>query len=192
MTNIFFTADTHFGHANIIKYLDRPFSSISDMDYSIIYNWNDNIDKDDTIYHLGDFAWRNIENYRNHLNGKIHLILGNHDRLKRHEFKLFESVSPYKEIRVGKQTIVLMHYAMRVWNKSHFGSWHLFGHSHGTLPQPENYLGMDVGVDCWDFRPISFDDVKHELSKIPFIPVSKNQPNEEAVVKDILNDWKNR
>src|ERR1700745_301785 len=62
------------------------------------------------------------------------------------------------------QLIVLCHYALRVWNRSNRGSWHLSGHSHGRLPQVANYLSMDVGADTHDFCPWHFDEIKNRMS----------------------------
>ncbi len=71
----------------------------------------------------------------------------------------------------GYQDIVMLHYSMRVWNKSHHGSWHLYGHSHGTLPDDPNSLSIDVGVDCHNYQPISYDEIKSIMSKKEFKPV---------------------
>ena len=156
---IYFTADTHFGHANIIKYCGRPYSTVEEMDQALIANWNNTVSGSDTVYHLGDFAWKQARSYREQLNGSIHLIRGNHDGDKNRKIdeSLFASVSDLKEIRIEGQKIILCHYAMRVWNASHHGSWHFYGHSHGTLPLSGN--GVDVGVDCWDYKPITLEEV---------------------------------
>ena len=80
----FFTADTHLGHTNIIKYCNRPFKSTSEMDATIINNINEVVKSDDILYHLGDFSLGNpgyIINYLERINcKKIRLILGNHDK----------------------------------------------------------------------------------------------------------------
>lgn len=162
---IYFTADTHFNHTNIIQYCKRPFNSVEEMDDTILDNINKNILPDDTLYHLGDFCFHSsIKNYRDRINCKnIHLILGNHDFLKSHENKLFITVSSLKEIKIGPQPITLSHYAMRVWNRSHYGAWNLFGHSHGTLPSIKN--SFDVGVDCWKFCPLSIYQVEKTINE---------------------------
>ncbi len=82
---IFIIADTHFGHANIIKYCNRPFNDVVSMDEKLIKNWNSVVKPNDIVYHLGDFAFKNYQNSNitnlvNKLNGKIYLIRGNHDR----------------------------------------------------------------------------------------------------------------
>lgn len=171
MSKIFFTGDTHFGHANIIKYCKRPFSSAQEMDAMLIKNWNDVVEPGDTVYHIGDFAFdRRPENYLNRLNGNKHLIKGNHD--KQPNIKQgWASINDYREIRVEGQIIILFHYACRVWNKSHKGSWQLYGHSHGTLSDDHNALSIDVGVDNHNYFPISFDEIKRIMAKKTFKPI---------------------
>jgi len=157
---IFFTSDTHFGHSKIIEYCNRPFSSIEAMDEILIENWNKIITKKDTVYHLGDFAFRNTDKYIKRLNGQIHLILGHHDRNKKGQ-EYFKSLSQIKILKSVIPKIILCHYAMRTWPYSHDGAWHLYGHSHGRMK--EEGLSFDVGVDCWSFAPISYDLVKNKM-----------------------------
>jgi len=78
--NIFFTSDTHFGHKNILKYCNRPFVNVEEMDEVMIERWNGRIGKNDSVYHLGDFSFSsNPKTYFERLNGKKILIIGNHD-----------------------------------------------------------------------------------------------------------------
>jgi len=161
---IFFTADTHFGHKNIIKYSYRPFSSVTEMEETIVHNWNSRVKQDDTVYHLGDFAFVNkSEKNRllHRLNGNICLIKGNHDKKLNAELRSkFCWIKDYHEITgPNKVKIVLCHYAFDVWNKSHHGSWHLHGHSHGMLP-PGNRMRVDVGVDTNGFHLYSMKDIE--------------------------------
>lgn len=173
MGKIWFTADTHFGHRNICKYANRPFASIEDMDEAILQNINADVRPDDTLYHLGDFAFGRHRYYRERIACKnIVLVLGNHDRhIIEDRDGLFSSVHTLKEIKAGEQSIVLCHYAMRVWNKSHHGAWHLYGHSHGSLPDDPNSLSFDVGVDCTDFRPFDLADVARVMKTKTYRPV---------------------
>ena len=169
MNTTYFTADTHFGHENIIKYTKRPFATANHMDEILIANWNSVVGPDDEVYHLGDFALCNVEPCKrilDRLNGKIYLIRGNHEKTALSMPDRFEWVKDYHEMYHpdpagnGKQMIVLMHYAMRVWNASHHGSWQLYGHSHGTLPDDPTLLSIDVGVDCHGYAPISFQQIR--------------------------------
>lgn len=173
---IWFTADTHFGHKNIIKYSNRPFSSVEEMDETLINNINIRVGENDTLYHLGDFSFsRDIKYYRNKIKCKnLILILGNHDRLNYEDKKLFSRIYNLYELRLpNKQCITLCHYAMKVWNKSHHGAWHLYGHNHGSLNDSlfPSSMSFDVGVDCHKYRPISLDDVNKIMSEKKFVKV---------------------
>jgi len=180
----FFTSDTHFSHGNILKYCNRPFKDWKEMDETLIMNWNAVVRPEDTIYHLGDVGFTDEEKlYRilKRLNGKIHLIWGNHDKVIRKSNLLrsrFESTSELKKVYIqdeshskGRYEITLCHFAMRVWDKSHHGSLHLFGHSHGTLPDDPNALSLDVGVDNWNFMPVSLDEINQKMKKKTFMPI---------------------
>lgn len=172
---MWFTADTHFGHKNILKFCNRPFATIEEMDEALIERWNEKVAPDDDVYHLGDFALTSVAKTRdvlNRLNGNIHLIIGNHESSALQCADRFVWVKDYHELEVpdndaygGKRSIVLLHYAMRVWNASHHGSWHLYGHSHGTLPDDVTSLSFDAGVDCHDYYPISYQRVKIIMSR---------------------------
>ena len=169
MSNIFFISDTHFSHHNIIKYCYRPFSSIKEMDETIIENWNNTVKAGDLVYHLGDFAFvktaDDLEKITKRLNGNIYLILGNHDRQIIKSSNKFVWKRDYARIKVGSQKIILSHYAFRVWDCKHHGSYHLYGHSHGTLPDDEGSYSIDVGVDAQNFTPISFEQVVEIMGK---------------------------
>ena len=174
MTNTFFTADSHFSHTNIIKYSNRPFKDATEMNETLIRKWNDKIpDSDSVVYFLGDFAFcsqNDAQKIFDRLNGQKHLIIGNHDKsgVQIHGWK---SKQHYLEVTVNKQFIVLCHYAMRVWNRSHHGAWQLYGHSHGSLPDDPYAKSFDVGVDCWNYTPLSFDDVERVMRKKETRPV---------------------
>lgn len=162
MGTIWFTADTHFAHKNIIKHCNRPFESVDEMEEVLVANWNERVKKGDTVYHLGDFAWadaeHNLSRLLGRLNGQVHLIMGNHDRPSKVTPAGFASVSMLGYTRYQKQKIMMCHYSMRVWRSSHYGSWMLYGHSHGSL---EDIGGktMDVGIDAHNYYPICFEQI---------------------------------
>lgn len=159
MSNVLFTADPHFGHANIIKYCNRPFSSSGEMDEVLIERWNSKVGINDTIYVVGDFTMgSNAKDYLKRLNGIKYLIIGNHDRKPSKQDGWAEVYQQYT-VRHPIGKFVLFHFAMRVWDQSHRGSYHLYGHSHGTLPDDPTSLSFDVGVDCHNFYPISVEEV---------------------------------
>ncbi len=168
---IFFTADHHFGHSNIIKFENRPFSDANEMDETLIKKWNQKIGPKDQVFHLGDVSLRRPEKTKkilDRLNGKIYLIRGNHDKsvLKPICKDRFEWIKDYHFMKVPNgPAIVLMHYCLRVWEKKHYDSWHLFGHSHSNLPEVEGELALNVGVDCWEYSPVSFDEISSRMEE---------------------------
>lgn len=161
--NHFFTADTHFGHAGVIPWCDRPFSSLEEMDEILIQNWNNTVKPGDYVTHLGDFAWRDPAKYRSRLHGHVRLVLGNHDN-RNHALKAgFDWV---KELYFGKfcnRPIFCLHYPCLAWPSKTYKSWHLFGHVHGRRKGPA--MSLDVGVDVHNYRPISFDEVSEFISR---------------------------
>lgn len=165
--SVWFTSDTHFGHAKVIEHCSRPFANVHEMNDAMIKRWNARVAPTDTIYHLGDFAFSDHVRFLSNLNGHKRLILGNHDKPKYLRFAehLWEAVNYMETINVDGTSIVLCHYSMRVWNKSHHGSLHLYGHSHGNLPGDAQSL--DAGVDCWDFQPVSLDEIRARMATLP-------------------------
>lgn len=175
--NRFFTSDTHWCHTNILKYDNRPFSSIEEHDEALITNWNAIVRPGDIVYHCGDVMWHTKDPKMNlvlrSLHGTLILIKGNHDRtnkaLLRHS--RWSKVCDYEEITIGHQRIILFHYRMVVWNGCHHGSWALHGHSHGSLPVNLQAKTFDVGTMLWGYRPISYEEVAEEMQKHIFVPV---------------------
>lgn len=179
-----FTADTHFSHGNIVRYSHRPFANVREMDECLIERWNQVVRPEDTVYHLGDVCLGSpgrAKEILSKLNGSIHLILGNHDKNPFLKFcgERFESISPMKDVYIqdpeasqGRQHIVCCHYAMRTWNKRHWGSWCLYGHSHNELPELPNELSFDAGVDGAEpfGTPYSYPKVKERMSKKTWTP----------------------
>ena len=200
-------------HNGTWKSGDRPQYKISPestklMDDALIDGINQVVGRDDTLYHLGDFHFAHIGNYclvaqtyRERIRCRnVHLIWGNHDNRQAvyplNRFAnmgdLFSSANDLSEIRVGEQRIVLCHYCMNTWNKSHRGSWHLYGHSHGEAETKLDSVfpgrrSMDVGVDnakrlLGEYRPFSFEEIRGFLKDRPgsFIDhhVDPNTPEE--------------
>lgn len=170
---IWFTSDLHFGHTNIIEYCKRPFPDVSTMNEQLVRNWNSLVKPQDTVYIIGDcHCGRGSASVAvtalAQCNGQKHLIRGNHDTNEfielAAEAELFESVQDYLEVKWNNTKFVLFHFPMRAWHKSHQGSIHLYGHSHGNMPGIGR--SMDVGVDPNNYRPISIEDVYNKLSPI--------------------------
>lgn len=174
MSEAFFTSDLHFFHKNIIEYSGRPWSH-EDQTEELITRWNDKVGVMDDVYHLGDFAFTGpkkidkVVEIINQLNGRIHFIRGNHchstlwRRIEDLNIPHIEWIKDFAEIKIQRQKIVLCHYALRHWNNSHYGSWNLHGHSHGSLPAIGKQL--DVGIDNHpDFQVYSMDEVRDYMA----------------------------
>ena len=181
---IFFTADHHFGHANIVHYTNRPFANIAEMDSELIRRWNETVGTDDEVYHLGDFTLGGLANhYFEQLNGSIHILANrwHHDRrwipdpeepwIRSANGAVVTILPPMEVLTLPcnncdhPQAIVLCHYPLAVWDRKHYGSWHLHGHSHCNYESldPEDKI-MDVGVDCMNFKPVSIEDVAGHMA----------------------------
>lgn len=175
---MFFTADTHFNHLNIMRFCNRPFEDIEQMNQTLIDNWNRMIGKDDVVFHLGDFAFGGIKVWNkilDQLNGKIYLIVGNHDikNMRPAILERFEEVAYEMYVEIDGQPIVLNHHPFLCYGGSYDNVWQLFGHVHTR----QNYFGMDkerlsmlfptqydVGVDNNGYKSISFIQVKEIIN----------------------------
>ena len=165
-----FSADYHLGHKNIIKYCHRPFKNIYEMNHTILNNLDKTTNPGDTLFYLGDLTFEQelaeifFQKF-DYLN--IHYIIGNHDTSEviKKKKKNCVSVSQLKDIIINEQAITLCHYAMRVWNKSHYNAWQFYAHSHGRLePQGKQY---DVGVDNNQYLPRSFEEIQQIMKEYP-------------------------
>jgi len=178
MENIFFSSDSHLGHFNIIRYCNRvdhrgiQFQTAQHMDEVLIESWNSVVGQEDTVYHLGDFSFKDHEPYLSRLNGaKKILIVGNHDKHPRCSANGWNEIHNYLEIKLNGILITLCHYKMAVFNKSHSGqALQFYGHSHGKLPG--NNQQIDVGVDSafalgYGYAPLSLEQIQRELHKLP-------------------------
>jgi calcineurin-like phosphoesterase family protein len=190
MPNICFTADFHFGHDNIIRYCNRPFRSVEEMDQTILDRLNASVKANDILYFLGDFCIgskaKALEHRKQIRCKKIFAVPGNHDKQVRKLTDEFSWLSNLAEISIHGQPIVICHYAMRVWNRSHHGAWHLYGHSHGNLPDTPTSLSMDVGVDTHDFQPWHFDEINLLMTEKAkrLSELRRTDPIENPVVRD--------
>jgi len=169
MPNTWFTADFHLGHANIIRYCSRPFATAEEMDQAILEQLNTSVKHNDVLYFWGDFCMGShmqVLAYRRRIHcNKIFAVPGNHDKQARKLKEEFYWLDSLAEVSSHSQLIVLCHYALRTWNRSNRGSWHLYGHSHGRLPEAPNALSMDVGVDTHNFRPWHYDEIADIMRK---------------------------
>ncbi len=172
---LFFTADTHFFHRAVIKHCHRPFHSPKEMNAAMIHIWNQQVGKQDRVYHLGDFSFGGLaESFRvlAELNGEICLIQGNHDDELISDPYLrerFHFIRPYHEEKIGRREVVMCHYPIIQWRNAQRGAWHLYGHTHGSLQL--DGAAMDVGIDGHPgFRLWRWEEIAARLSKIPSLP----------------------
>jgi calcineurin-like phosphoesterase family protein len=181
---------THYYHKNIIRFVqgsppkqlyeglgDRPFENVPHMNEDLIRRWNEVVTPEDLVYHLGDFSFgdpKESTDVAKRLNGQKHLVWGNHDKRLRKSKEFMDQwvwCRDMAEIEVWDKKVVLCHFPMLSWNKSHHGAYHLHGHCHGTLPADPNALRVDVGVDSWDYRPVPFEEIAKVMNKRTFVPI---------------------
>ena len=166
----YYIADIHFGHKNILKFENRPFKTVEEMDEEYIKRWNNKVKKGDEIYILGDLSFRKgkeTTEILKRLNGMKFLIRGNHDHLflddEEFDQSLFRWVKDTTMIKDGDHRISLFHYPIQVWNEQHHGSLHFYGHVHsnsGTI-HPMKYEipnSFNVGIDVIQ-EPMTKDEI---------------------------------
>jgi len=158
---LFFTGDTHFGDPRVLRIDKRPFRTIAEHDEALVERWNGAVSTGDDVWHLGDFALRvepeRIEELLARLHGRKNLIIGNNDGPVTLAARGWESVQSYAEIETEGHSLVLCHYAFRTWKNIGRGWIDLHGHSHGKLSRQTRQF--DVGVDAWDFRPVTLETI---------------------------------
>ena len=178
-----FTSDHHFGHANIIKLCKRPFANVEEMDAEMIRRWNAVVTEGDTVWHLGDLTLGSgdfAQEILNQLNGTVRLLAmpwhhdgrwllpGTRTILDKANVRLENPlvVLDYPGLGDGKYPlgVTLCHYPLAVWDRKHYGAWHLHGHSHGTYHADGKII--DVGVDNWDFTPVSLEEIIERMAAL--------------------------
>lgn len=181
----FFTSDEHHGHRNVIDFCHRPFSNIEGMTEKLIDNHNSVVRPGDCVFHLGDMFWRTFSplsalDVMRRLNGQHYYIRGNHEELMdkvpqlREQFVWVKEREKIKPVGGPEFGIVLDHFAGRVWEQSigrkggGGGSWQLYGHTHADLEEEDFLLSCDVGVDAWNYFPVSIEEVQQKMAlKMP-------------------------
>lgn len=183
MSKTFFTSDLHFGHANVIKFDNRPFSSVEEMDAELIRRWNNKVGKGDLVYVLGDFIWKSANEEAHELikslNGQKILIKGNHDRFLHNAKakKALAGIKDYDDIAVTLEDgtvrrVILSHYFIPMYNSHRYNGILLHGHSHVTEERGmelyiQNLLNTagfhneiyNVGCMHWNYEPVTLDEI---------------------------------
>ncbi len=179
---VFFTADTHFGDSHVLRQRSRTFTDVEAHDEGLVARWNAVVGPD-KVWHLGDFA-AGASRERcaflfARLNGHKHLIRGNHDTRRVVELPWLEVVDHKRLTLEGNGTawrLFLAHYAHRAWPGLWRGTRHLYGHTHGTLP--DTTRSCDVGVDAWDYRPVTLPEVVARQNAAAVLPEELTRDSE--------------
>ncbi len=186
----FFTSDPHFFHNNVIKYDNRPFTSVEEMNNAIISRWNSIVSSNDTVYVCGDFGLCpiiSLHNLLNSLEGKKILILGNHDRYQHSQYIKagFDAVYYELVMKLGQKIVKLSHYPYKTsklslwWEQFYRGKdyshinkkkpirneedWLIHGHVHNGYKKIDvKKKQINVGCFAWDYFPVSETDI-HRL-----------------------------
>lgn len=189
LQKVFFTSDLHFGHENVIRFDNRPFASVEEMDAELVRRWNAKVGKGDLVYVLGDLIWKSrngdAHNLIRSLNGQIILIKGNHDRfLHNAQAKAsLAGIKDYDDICVtledgSVRRCILSHYFIPFYNGHRHQAIHLHGHSHFT-DEAELELKMakelnesdskndiyNVGCMYWDYAPVTLDEILSQTAQ---------------------------
>ena len=212
---LWFTSDTHYNHKNICSSTTewttqdhtRKFSSLDEMNMTLINGINNHVSTDDILIHLGDWSFGgfdSIKEFRDRINCKnIHLVLGNHDhhidKDKKGIRSLFNSVHQYLQLTVTRIThpifggkiidnFVCMHYPLASWNNMKDGVIHLHGHTHlsNNIRMNEG-KHIDVGVDGNDFEPINMKDIIIMMDKQPITSLSLKQDHHSRKTQVKIN-----
>ena len=183
LQKVFFTSDLHFGHENVLRFDNRPFASVEEMDAELVRRWNEKVGKGDLVYVLGDLIWKSrngdAHNLIRSLNGQIILIKGNHDRfLHNAQAKAaLAGIKDYDDICVtledgSVRRCILSHYFIPFYSGHRHQAIHLHGHSHFTdeadlelkMAMELNESGFkneiyNVGCMYWDYAPVTLDEI---------------------------------
>jgi len=167
----YYISDLHFGHENIIKHDNRPFSNIDEMDKTLIALWNGRVQKDDEVYIVGDFCFKSGKDpkwYLDQLNGIKYLIPGNHDEVILNDESLkeyFKDIDKLMTIKDGENRIVLCHYPLAEWDKMRKGSWLIYGHIHSHCDATYFFMknrerALNAAATINNYMPVPFIELE--------------------------------
>lgn len=183
---IYYIADMHFGHQNVLRFDNRPFADANQMEEALIHNWNERVTPEDTVYVLGDAFWKNEASSLQiiqHLNGHKHLIRGNHDRVHGQLQFHWESIEQYAEINDENTLVILSHYPIPFYKNQHYGAVMLYGHVHNTrewcliekwkheqweMGIPSRLINVGCMMDYMGYTPQTLEEIL-KANPMPFI-----------------------
>lgn len=167
---LFYISDLHFGHRNVIRYDKRPFMDRDEMDWELIRRWNERVQSEDEVYIIGDFCYRSDKSpewFLKQLQGRKHLIIGNHDEVllsNPRAMAYFEKVDVIKSISDGERRVWLSHFPLAEWSGMHKGYWHIYGHIHARKEAAYNYMkeqerALNAGCMINGYAPVTFEEL---------------------------------
>ncbi len=172
----FFTADLHFNHSGVLRYCNRPWKTVKEMNEALVERWNATVRREsDIVWVLGDFAFKHpdgddIAQIFHRLRGVKHLVIGNHDERNPQVLRLpWERQEKLVTFRDQGRRAELSHYPLETWKGGHYGSLMLHGHCHGSLKRviPHRF---DVGVDVFPDGPVDFETLWETASRQTYAP----------------------
>ena len=169
--NTWFISDSHFFHNNIIKYCNRPFKSVEEMNMKMIESWNSVVKKNDIVWHLGDFALgpnqkKTIPELVSKLNGRINLVLGNHD----HNAVKFYYDAGFHRVYDRKVIIndfVILSHAPLMFNNENCPFFNIYGHVHDSeMYKTFTKTSCCACVERHDYKPISWKTIQDKCNEL--------------------------
>lgn len=166
----YYIADTHFGHSNVLKFDNRPFSDVDEMDREMIYYWNETVREEDEVYIVGDFVYHNerpAEWYLSRLRGRKYLIVGNHDAKLLKDEKVmgyFEAVDKMMHVSDEGYQICVCHFPLAEWNGFYRGTLHIYGHIHNRQDEAWKFMrtrqgAYNAGCMLHGYRPVTLREL---------------------------------
>lgn len=166
----FYISDMHLGHKNCIKYDNRPFENIDQMNKVLVENWNNKVSENDDIWIIGDFCYRSEKDpsyFLKQLKGHKHLIVGNHDKVtveSKSAYKYLESIEKLQHLKDGNHQVILCHFPLAEWAGKHYGSYHIHGHIHARTGETYEFMNrtersLNAGCMLNGYEPVTFEEL---------------------------------
>lgn len=166
----YYISDMHLGHRNVLRFDDRPFENVEEMDGALITNWNAKVTKDDDVWILGDFSYcsdREASFYLKQLKGRKHLIIGNHDKIlleSQSALDYLESVERLQHIKDRNYNVIMCHFPLATWNGISRGSYHIYGHIHNDRNEVFEFMkkrkqALNAGCMINNYEPVTLEEL---------------------------------